>query len=84
MQLVDGSSDVRAVGGTICSVSYSSLLTPLHPSVGPLASKPAVRPFTDPSHSPAPLQLSPVGVRRSSSQEQVELPFDDFLDFRRR
>ena len=50
MQLVDASSDVHAVSGAVSSVSYSSFLAPLIFSAGPLASNPAVRPFTESSH----------------------------------
>ena len=64
MQLVDWSGDPHAVGGAISSVSYSSLLVPLIFSSGPLASKPAVRPFTDSSPLPVLSSLSPTGVRR--------------------
>ena len=64
MQLVDGSSDVGAVGGAVNSVSYSSLLAPLLFSAGPLASKPAVRLSPYSLHLPALSPLSPAGVRR--------------------
>ena len=64
MQLVDGSSDVHAVGGAVSSTSYSSLLVPLPFSTGLLASKPAVRPLPDYSHLPALSPLNVAGVRR--------------------
>ena len=64
MQLVDGSSDVHVVGCSVSSVYYSYFLAPLIFSAGPLASKLAVRPFTDPSHLPAIFSLLPAGVRK--------------------
>ena len=64
MWLVGGSSDVHAVGGAVSSVSYSFLLVPLPFSAGPLASKPAVRPFLNPSRLPSLSPLSLAGARR--------------------
>ena len=70
MQLVDGSSDVHAVGGAVISVSYSSLPVPLLFSAGSLASQSAVRSFPDSSNPPCPF----ASVTRLRTERGALLP----------